>query len=204
MNKTPCSIDECDEPSYARSWCRKHYSRWRRHGNPDTVLISPRSFTPEQRLRRIGWVVTDSGCWEWQGSRAVWGHGVLGYRGNQVGAHRLAYETWVAPIPDGHVIRHKCDNPPCINPDHLLPGTTIDNSRDMVERGRVFHAKLDWEKVRQIRDQYTGARGQQTVLAKKFNVDRATIGYVVRGDTWKESTNDQYPTPGPYPRPRNT
>lgn len=51
--------------------------------------------------------------------------------------HRLAYEAWVGPIPEGMLIRHTCDTPLCINPDHLIPGTHRDNMQDRLERGRA-------------------------------------------------------------------
>jgi hypothetical protein len=52
-------------------------------------------------------------------------------------AYRVAYEVFVGPIPRGKFVRHTCDNPACINPAHLLPGTHADNMRDMAERGRA-------------------------------------------------------------------
>ena len=52
-------------------------------------------------------------------------------------AHRVAYELWVGPIPEGMVIMHLCDNPPCCNPDHLRPGTYVDNMQDCSKKGRT-------------------------------------------------------------------
>ena len=78
--------------------------------------------------RRI--LVTDSGCWEWTKNIDLWGYGK--FRAKM--AHRLSYETFVGPIPDGLVIDHLCSNPPCVNPDHLEPVTVAENNR----RGRGF------------------------------------------------------------------
>jgi hypothetical protein len=79
-------------------------------------------------------------CWEWQGSRSKKGYGFVGSRAlNKVEkyAHRFAYRAAKGPIPDGLVMCHKCDNPPCCNPAHLWPGTVAENAQDMVRKGRA-------------------------------------------------------------------
>jgi hypothetical protein len=76
-------------------------------------------------------------CWEWQGALAA-GYGRYKLKGRVVGAHRYAWEWVNGPVPSGLVVRHKCDNPKCCNPDHLDVGTYRDNVSDMVERGRAM------------------------------------------------------------------
>ncbi len=76
-------------------------------------------------------------CWEWQGTRNTRGYGIFGNRG----AHRVAYEFFYGLIPDGLVICHKCDNPPCVRPDHLFAGTRGDNFEDMIRKGRHPYIK---------------------------------------------------------------
>lgn len=78
-----------------------------------------------------------SECEEWQGPRSRAGYGRVG-RGY---AHRVAYERLHGPIPAGMVVRHRCDNPPCVNPAHLELGTHADNMRDMAARGRSFRGE---------------------------------------------------------------
>ena len=79
----------------------------------------------------------ESGCWEWQGFCLANGYGRFGLRaGKIVLAHRFAYEMANGVIPDGKMILHSCDNPPCVNPAHLSVGTHADNMHDMENRGR--------------------------------------------------------------------
>ena len=74
----------------------------------------------------------DGDCLVWTGKPNAKGYG----RYAQTLAHRFVYENTVGPIPDGLEIRHSCDNPPCVNPEHLLPGTPADNAHDKIERRR--------------------------------------------------------------------
>lgn len=84
-----------------------------------------------------------SGCWEWTGARDR-GYGRLVIARKMHRAHRLAYELVHGPIPDGLVVMHACDNPPCCNPNHLSVGTPLDNTRDMIakQRGRRVSGDL--------------------------------------------------------------
>jgi len=80
--------------------------------------------------------IAPSGCWEWTGWTA---HGYGYFRhddGRDWRAPRASYELFVGPIPEGMNVLHHCDNPPCVRPDHLYAGTSSDNMRDCVVRGR--------------------------------------------------------------------
>lgn len=77
-------------------------------------------------------------CWPWMGARKPKGYGnfcTVRTPPKTVLAHRYAYEQTHGPIPEGLVLRHRCDNPPCCNPAHLLPGTGAENTQDAIERG---------------------------------------------------------------------
>lgn len=76
------------------------------------------------------------GCWEWTGSRQPTGYGQINWSGKTLLTHRVSYEINNGPIPAGMLVRHKCDNPPCCNPDHLELGSHHDNNIDCVNRGR--------------------------------------------------------------------
>lgn len=79
--------------------------------------------------------VSDRGCWEWAGAREKDGYGTLEWNGKKRKAHRLAYEYFIGPV-DNLLVCHHCDNPPCINPQHLFLGTHKDNHLDSVIKGR--------------------------------------------------------------------
>jgi len=80
---------------------------------------------------------TETGCWEWTLSRLPYGYGRVAFLGNKNQyAHRVAWILTHGDIPDGLCVCHKCDNPPCINPDHLFIGTYADNAHDRDAKGR--------------------------------------------------------------------
>lgn len=143
------------------------------------------------------WARTDrspAGCWEWTGRRSR-GYGAVmpdGAKGRCTSAHRYAYELLHGPIPVGLVVRHTCDNPPCIRPDHLILGTQSDNLADMVARGRNHRpvgelnssARLTEADVRYIRNaRITGVSG--AALAARFGVPRNTIYGAANRHSWK-------------------
>lgn len=110
-------------------------------------------------------------------------------------AHRVAYELATGPIPDGLLVRHKCDNPRCVNPKHLELGTQSDNMLDAYRRGRRPDIALKGERnpgakltaalVVQIRER--AERGEaQTALAAVFGVSQAVISDVVLKKRWLE------------------
>jgi len=179
-----CPTDRCEGTIAARGLCEN--CRWAQRQGKDPALR--RGLNPPKPLEER-YVVTDSECWEWTGTRTN-GYGEAFYNGKKGAAHRLAYEKWVGPIPEGLLIRHKCDNPPCINPDHLEPGTIKQNAEDMVRRGRSgvgeagSRAKLTETQVHQIRDEYEyGVMGYRR-LAEKYGVTQTTIKYIVIRKTW--------------------
>jgi hypothetical protein len=138
-------------------------------------------------------VVTDSGCWEWTGQRAKptphnpWKYGygkvkyvVNGKKKNYI-VHRLAWELVNGLIPDGMMVLHKCDNPPCFNPEHLKLGTHQENMDDMVQRGRAHGAYLDSSIYVQIKDLRKDAM-EYSDIAITLGVSRSVVHRVLRGD----------------------
>lgn len=159
-------------------------------------------------------VEKSDGCWPWRGAR-LRGYGKFNSRtlGRQGYAHRFAYEFARGPIPDGLQVLHRCDNPPCCNPDHLFLGTQLDNIADMVAKGRGAsgdrsgwrthpermprgerhsHAKLTAAQVEEIRAT-PRRRGSQRALARRFGVSEATVSLIVNGFLWKADAAPRRP-----------
>lgn len=129
---------------------------------------------------------TDSGCLIWPGSIEKTGYGRATYKGRKWWAHRLAYTLSVGPIPAGKIICHRCDNPRCVNPDHLFLGTRPENSADMLRKGRSAkgerhsQSKLTERDVLAIR---ADARTQR-IVAAEYGIDRVTVSDIRRGKSW--------------------
>jgi hypothetical protein len=129
-------------------------------------------------------VVTEHGCWEWQGAKS-YGYGMMMRGRKRLRVHRLSYELWCGAIPDDHVMRHKCDNPRCVNPNHLEPGTQAQNIQDIVVRGRHGRRKLTEDEVAEIRSSTESNRA----LATRFGVGIIAIRRSRIGETWKHLNN---------------
>lgn len=141
-------------------------------------------------------IADGNGCRNWIGSVNTHGYGQAQHAGRTYGAHRLMFMLLHPKTNiEGKLICHHCDNPRCINPDHLYAGTPLSNMRDMISRGRQNFpgcpggeqhrdAKLTEEKVKEIRKRNENGEGYRR-LAAVYGVDRTTIKYVVRRITWK-------------------
>src|SRR6266404_4287882 len=89
---------------------------------------------PEPRFWKK--VIKSDGCWEWSGSRDTWNYGLIWLNKRIEKAHRMSWLIHNGELPKGVLILHKCDNPPCVRPDHLYAGTPKDNMQDAIKRGR--------------------------------------------------------------------
>ncbi|MDJ0319796.1 HNH endonuclease [Pseudarthrobacter sp. PS3-L1] len=189
--KSLCTAQACSNMARVHGLCDKHDTRVRRHGSPDITINAPRDAGLDERLRWTGWTVTATGCWEWDGNRRNGGYGEVATGQGAAVASRAAYLAWVGPIPEGVHICHQCDNPPCINPAHLFPGTRLVNMQDALQKGRLRQgeespkAKLTAADVTEIKRIYaTGAMSQKAV-GEMFGISQSNISFIVRGRTWK-------------------
>lgn len=149
-------------------------------------------------------------CWLWTASKRNKGYGAFAYTLNgktiHDRAHRFSYQLYKGEIPKGLSILHSCDNPACVNPDHLSPGTISDNNQDMVrkgrhvkggtylsstldggyERGEVHHnAKLTESIVIEIRQSYALGKSSHSQLAKRYQVGVGHINRIIKRKAWK-------------------
>jgi hypothetical protein len=146
-----------------------------------------------ERLSRYT-VDEETGCWNWTSKKDQRGYGVLLVEGKYRNTHRLSHELHRGAIPVGMFVCHRCDNPSCMNPDHLFLGTHADNMRDKVSKGRQSRVpggsmhgekngscKLSEAEVIEI----LNAKGvTQTALAEKYGVSSGQISKIQRGVKW--------------------
>jgi len=137
----------------------------------------------------IEWEVDDNGCWNCTShSLGSTGYPRIFFNKKITPISRVYHEKYKGKIPKGHMVRHTCDNPACINPSHLLAGTHQDNVDDKVRRGRQprgessGRAKLTESQVREIRKL---ANPSPTLLGRKYGVSDTTIIDIRKGKIWK-------------------
>jgi len=107
--------------------------------------------------------ITESGCWIWVGNANSCGYGLIKDHYKSRTTHRVAYELFIAPIPEGMCVCHKCDVRCCVNPTHLFLGTYKENNRDMVYKGRARYPG------------HLGLKGSDHPLAKVSEADVINI-----------------------------
>lgn len=124
-------------------------------------------------------VTQGNGCWIWQGSINNKGYGRLGLGRRENGkalAHRVSWEINKGKVPSDRIVMHVCDNPPCVNPDHLRLGTRSENQQDMSDKRRNGSQKLTVAQIKEIQTA-KAVPGYQYRLAEKFGVAQSAISY---------------------------
>jgi hypothetical protein len=146
------------------------------------------------RFQRNVGPTNDRGCILWIGTTNKAGYGVI-YTGRErtpmVGAHRIAYGLAYGPIPAGMDVLHRCDNPPCVNPEHLFLGTHADNMADKVAKGRGAMgerqgaAKVTDDIVREIRERHSAGGISRKQLAREYGLSRNATRSIILRLTWR-------------------
>lgn len=125
-----CLAEGCPRSSEKRGLCNMHYKRVRRTGRTEHLSREASFWTQVQKR--------PDGCWVWTGACSSNGYGAFWADGRQISAHRFSYQSFFGAIPrDKPVIMHMCDNPPCVRPEHLRAGTAVENTADMMAKGRA-------------------------------------------------------------------
>lgn len=151
----------------------------------------PAKYTPERFFAQH--TVNENGCHVWSGSLHKDGYGQLNYMRKYWLAHRLAWTLTKGQIPDGLCVCHRCDNPPCFNPEHLFLGTHARNMGDMKAKGRRKNvnqgtsngrSKVTWEQASEIRRLYAAKELNQVQLGERFGITQTSISLLLRNKTW--------------------
>ena len=135
-------------------------------------------------------LVDANGCWMWAGPRSVHGRAILNINGRSKYAYRVVWEELKGPIPDGLQCCHKCDEPACVNPEHIFLGTAKDNMRDCAAKGRIRGGspkgdanrmtKFADALIAQMRSELAhGAR--QIDLVRAYGISRSHANRIARG-----------------------
>lgn len=191
LGLAPCTViersAECGKPVVGNGLCSTHYARLRRHGTTDPI---PRKRVPlaERFWAKVLRAEGDA-CWSWDGTHDSGGYATIRVGSKMAKAHRVAWELVNGPIPPGKLVRHRCDNPGCPRPDHLMLGTQVDNMADMRARGRERKArgeksgksKLTDQQVSEIRSRYRPYRVTHKRLAAEYGMSTSQIVRILTG-----------------------
>lgn len=154
------------------------------------ISYAKRFLTPLERFRGSYRVNKESGCWEWTRGKVAGRYGAFSLNGKLLPAHRASWMLFKGN-PNNLFVLHHCDNPLCVNPNHLFLGTQKDNVDDMIQKRRhVFGEQSCLSKLSQSQiDEIRAYKGMQKDMAKKFKVGSGTISRIFRGLSWKGSFN---------------
>lgn len=136
----------------------------------------------------------ESECWLWTGASNASGYGRIRINDTLRYAHRVSPALHAGQIPEGQQANHLCDNPRCVNPEHLYTGDQQQNIDDAVERGDLIetrnrgeehpHAKLSADEVSEIRNLYRTSDHTHRSLAEEFKVGKGTIQSILERESW--------------------
>lgn len=157
---------------------------------------------PTRFWKKVAIAANAGECWAWIGSKLPRGYGMLRTSPTfAMRAHRYSYELHNGPIPDGALVLHKCDNPNCVNPEHLFLGSQSDNMADMWKKGRHRRVNPQWlagakakgeahggakltnEDVGVIRAKLASGENA-TAIARQFGVRSGCVRDIKHRKTW--------------------
>lgn len=181
-----CIMDDCNKKAIGFGYCSKHYTRLRRYGDPSYKNSRGRG----SKARKIDFEVRN-GCFEITSHKLDSnGYAETMIRGRTTKIHRHVYEQCFGKIPAGLVIRHKCDNRACINPEHLEVGTHRENIGDMISRNRQAKgsrkpfSKLTEADVIEIKSLLSKGMTNRSI-AGIYSIDESVISEIKHKKAWK-------------------
>lgn len=134
--------------------------------------------TPEERFWKHVRKDGPNGCWIWTGFLNNWGYGQMWNGVTNVYSHRFSFELHGGTLSDGMLACHRCDNPACVNPEHLFSGTSEENSQDAKSKGRTVlgrgHRKLTEDDRNEIR-QLSAAGVTKRKISARFGICPKTV-----------------------------
>jgi len=133
----------------------------------------------------------DNGCITWGSHVDGGGYGAIKMFGKTVKTHRLSWIMHYGEIKNNSWVLHKCDNPPCLNPEHLFLGNQSDNMLDAHKKRRLRtpyldKAKINFDIAEKIRSEYKPGVITQKELGKKYGISRSNVGLIINNINWKE------------------
>lgn len=180
MSKT-CSM--CERTATARGLCKNHYYQLRDRGELEKHPVTLGTKALKDRLLEKVDKATN-GCWEWTGQLNYYGYGVIWHNRAGRRAHRVSFEIHKGPLTKDDVVCHSCDNPKCVNPDHLFKGTKLDNNRDAKSKGRnargqrAGSARLSDSAIELLK---MGEHLSQRELAQIFGISQSQVSRIRSG-----------------------
>jgi AraC-like DNA-binding protein len=130
-------------------------------------------------------------CWEWQGATgATDNYGRTTFKGRPYLVHRFIYECYFGIIPKGLYICHDCDNPKCVNPNHLFKGTQIQNMHDMIHKGRGGKNNLTDDQIIELLTFAQNNKMSMQKVANKFNITSSYLRRIIYGQYRKSISNN--------------
>lgn len=195
MSNELCQIASCGCKKRALGYCKRHYQRFKRYGDPRVTRLLRVSLSRREELIEAMFArrqITASSCWEWNGPKRGRGYGLIHVEGKIMGIHRLSAFLFLGFDTSSPLfVCHKCDNPPCFNPDHLFIGTALENMQDKERKGRSNKARGSRNGMAKLKEvdlppirEMLARKIPQWKIASLYNVSQSAISLIHNGTNW--------------------